>query len=230
MEPLAKSSLLKKPSCYLLFHNISKPKNIGTLIRSACAFNAEKVYLISKDPEKKKESKIMKAFGLRFGAQGTEDRIDYGFFYSISEAQKFFKENNVRIVGIEIGNDARNIYQQTPPPFEGDTVFILGNEGDGMHPSMKAICDYFVYIPQYTNKTASLNVAIAGSIVLAEFAKFAGYSQVGVHGEKFRAPEQDELDRKEKEAHWQGLKKRKAEENSQNDSSQEGKEASEEKA
>jgi len=34
----------------------------------------------------------------------------------------------------------------------------------------KEICDHFVYIPQYTEKTASLNVAVAGSIIFHHFA------------------------------------------------------------
>jgi len=184
------------PKCYLLFHNISKPKNIGSLVRSACAFNVEKVFLISKDPEKKKDSKIMKAFGIRHGAQGTEDRIEYGFFFSIQEAKEYFLEHKIRVIGIEIGNGARSVNDKAA--FEGDTVFILGNEGDGIHPPLKAICDNFVYIPQYTSKTASLNVAAAGAIILHEFAKFAGYREEEVHGEKFRKPEQDDLDREER--------------------------------
>ena len=58
----------KLPKCYLLVHNIAKPKNVGMIVRSCAAFNIEKIYLISKDPEKKKKSKIFKAFGLKFGA------------------------------------------------------------------------------------------------------------------------------------------------------------------
>lgn len=186
----------KLPKCYLLFHNISKPKNIGSLVRSACAFNVEKVFLISRDPEKKKDSKIMKAFGIRHGAQGTEDRIEYGFFFSIQEAKEYFNAHRIAIVGVEIGNGAKSVNDKAA--FQGDTVFILGNEGDGIHPPLKAICDHFVYIPQYTSKTASLNVASAGAIILHEFAKFAGYREQEVHGEKFRKPEQDELEHEEK--------------------------------
>jgi len=39
-----------------------------------------------------------------------------------------------------------------------------------MTEQQKAICDHFVYIPQYTNKTASLNIAVAGSIIFHHFA------------------------------------------------------------
>ena len=133
------------------------------------------IFLISKDPEQKKSSKIFKAFGLKFGAQGTEERVNYHFFYSINEARVYLTERGIKIVGIEIGENARSLFSETP--FEGDTCFVLGNEGDGIMEPLKAICDYFIYIPQYTNKTASLNVSIAGSIILLHFARWAGYSQ-----------------------------------------------------
>lgn len=179
-----------------MLHNVSKPKNIGTIVRSCCAFNVQKVFLISKDPEKKKNSKIMKDFGVKHGSQGTSDKIDYEFFFSIQAARDYFKSKNIKIVGIEIGNNARSVY--SPNAFEGDTVFILGNEGEGMTQNLKDICDYFVYIPQYTNKTASLNVANAGSIIFSMFGHWAGYPESVVYGEKFRHEKHDDEDRKAK--------------------------------
>ena len=59
--------------------------------------------------------------------------------------------------------------------FRGNTVFMLGNEGSGLNKNQIDICDHFVYIPQYTEKTASLNVAIAGSIIFHHFAIWANY-------------------------------------------------------
>lgn len=229
MEPTTVSKTL--PKCYLLLHNIAKPKNIGTIVRSACAFGLEKIFLVSKDPEKKKSSKIMKGFGVRHGAQGTEDRIDYEFFYSVKEAKDYFVERKVKIVGVEIGNNARSLYD--PNAFEGDTVLILGNEGDGMHPSLKEICDYFVYIPQYTNKTASLNVAIAGSIVFSQFARYAEYPEMPMHGEKFRSQEQDEVDKQiriQTQLQHIGKRNRKSSGDSSDDGSQDHQEAKDEMA
>ena len=55
-----------------------------------------------------------------------------------------------------------------------------------MIPELKAICDHFVYIPQYTSKTASLNVTVATSIVLQRFASWAAYKEAEMHGEKYR--------------------------------------------
>jgi hypothetical protein len=59
-------------------------------------------------------------------------------------------------------------------------------KGQGLLEIHKQICDYFVYIPQYTNKTASLNVAVAGSIIFHYFAVWAGYEESQMFGEKFQ--------------------------------------------
>ena len=56
----------------------------------------------------------------------------------------------------------------------GPCAFMLGNEGQGLSPKQLALCDGFVYIPQYGAGTASLNVAVAASIVLHHYAVWAG--------------------------------------------------------
>lgn len=60
--------------------------------------------------------------------------------------------------------------------------------------SLKEICDHLVYIPQYTNKTASLNVTVATSIVLQRFASWAEYKEAEVHGEKYQNKEQMQIE------------------------------------
>lgn len=47
------------------------------------------------------------------------------------------------------------------------------------------LCDYFVYIPHFGNGTASLNVAVAFSIVCHRFATWAKYVERPRVGEKF---------------------------------------------
>ena len=175
-----------KPKYHLLIHNIIKPKNFGMLLRSAAAFGLDTIFLISKDVEEKKKSKILKNFALFFGDKGTTRKLKYEVFTSIKEAHTYFKANEIYVVGVEIGHGAKNIHTK---PFNGETVFVMGNEGEGLIPALKKICDYFVYIPQYTNKTASLNVSIAGSIIFHHFASWAGYDETAMIGEKFQDPE-----------------------------------------
>lgn len=44
---------MNKPKMYLLVHNIQKSKNIGMIVRSACAFNVEKIFTVIKTEERK---------------------------------------------------------------------------------------------------------------------------------------------------------------------------------
>jgi hypothetical protein len=60
-----------------------------------------------------------------------------------------------------------------------------GGQGDGLSAQQEAICDGFVYIPQYGPGTASLNVTVAASIVLHSFAVWAGYEERARDGVKF---------------------------------------------
>lgn len=111
-----------------MIHNISKPMNVGMMIRSASAFNVTKVFLISKDPDTKKNSKLFKNFGLKYGDQGTAGKMDYHYFFSTAEAKQYFNERNITICGIEIGNGAKSVNEN---PWRGDTVLVPGNEGLG---------------------------------------------------------------------------------------------------
>jgi tRNA G18 (ribose-2'-O)-methylase SpoU len=130
---------------YLLLHNISKRNNVGNIIRSACAFGLDKVFFISNRPDSKKV-KILKEFKM-FGNQGTYKEIDYEPFGSLEECKETLNKKGIRICGVEIGEGSLPIQSQ---PFTGSTAFFLGNEGTGMLPVHRKLCDFFVYIPQYT--------------------------------------------------------------------------------
>lgn len=74
----------------------------------------------------------------------------------------------MELIGIEIDPSAQSINDS---PFRGPTAFMLGNEGIGMSDKQMATCDRFVYIPQHGAGTASLNVAVAASIVMHRFSR-----------------------------------------------------------
>lgn len=48
-------------------------------------------------------------------------------------------------------------------------VICMSFQGTGLSAKECAICDFFIYIPQYGVGTASLNVTVAASIVLHHF-------------------------------------------------------------
>jgi len=163
----------KKPDFYVLIYNIGKSKNLGTLIRSASAFNCKKILVLGSN------KKILKSF---FGSQGTVKKMDFVFFETIEELKKYCNDNTITICGIEIGGKSEAIHRHK---FQGNTLFVLGNEGSGMNDKQKKLCDEFVYIPQYSDKTGSLNVAIAASIIFHHYAIWADYKESEFKEEKY---------------------------------------------
>lgn len=166
---------------FLLIHNVAKPKNVGTLVRSAAAFNVSMIYLVAKDAEGKKKSKIMSRFQF-FGHKGTVQKSDFEIFPSLKDIKENLSSRGITVCGVELTEDAKDV---TKHPFKGSTCFIMGNEGTGLTPQQKEICNQFVYIPHYTDKTASLNVAVAGSIVFHHFALWAQFKEAKFSGEKY---------------------------------------------
>ena len=156
--------------CYMLVYNIGKKKNFGDILRSAAAFGVREVFVVG-----------AKKLSL-FGNQGTQRYCSFTHFDSIEEAKVELRKRGVKLVGIEITDTAAPIQEH---PFSGPTCFMEGNEGSGMNQQQLDACDSFVFIPQYSGATASLNVATATGIVFHHFALWAGKPEQGRDGHKF---------------------------------------------
>lgn len=122
--------------------------------------------------------------------------MNYRVFQNLKDVRKHCDESKISICGVEIIEGAQPIQTH---PFKGDTVFMLGNEGSGLNQKQIEMCHQFVYIPQYTDKTASLNVAIAGSIIFHHFALWAGYQEHSREGYKYETVGENALDYKHQE-------------------------------
>jgi tRNA(Leu) C34 or U34 (ribose-2'-O)-methylase TrmL len=143
---------------------------VGNIIRSAVAFGATSVIVVG-------DRKIS-----TFGNFKTKLFIRFEHYSDVTTAVSSLKTRGFRILGVEIGKDAKSI---TSEPFEGPTVFMLGNEGQGLNQKQIDLCDDLVYIPQYGKGTASLNVSNAAAIVLHRYAVWAQFEEQTIEGEKF---------------------------------------------
>ncbi|KAH7650022.1 OBP33pep like [Cryptosporidium bovis] len=155
---------------YLVLSNISKRQNFGTLLRSACAFGVSEVLVVG-------ERKLR-----TFGNKGTLPHLSITYYDNLNEAVEIIRDNEMDIVGVEICEYSKPIY---PHPFRRSTAFILGNEWTGLSDKYINVCDYLVHIPMYGYGTASLNVAIAGSIVFQHFGIWAKYNESRKEGSKY---------------------------------------------
>ncbi|CAM9810074.1 unnamed protein product, partial [Heterosigma akashiwo] len=142
---------------FLITHGVTKAANIKTLIETASIFGCQVVFVGAP----KIYSKLPEHF---------LGRIHHNFA-RLEDAVAYLKEQwQATIYGIEIMDEADNVEHL---PFTSHSAFIMGSEGHGMSEKQKSMCDRFIYISQYGGGTASLNVAVASSIIMQRFAVWA---------------------------------------------------------
>ncbi len=157
------------PKSYLVLFNIAKQSNLGNLIRTADALGVSEVLIIGRKRYR------------TLGAFGTHHSLKQVHFYSLPEAVTYLRDKGVKIVAVEIHSEAENIEAE---PFQGDTAFLLGNEGTGLNEDQLNSCDQIVYISQY-GSGASLNVNVACGIVLHRFSSWANIEENSIRDQKF---------------------------------------------
>ena len=140
---------------YLILDDLQDPGNIGTLIRTALAFSIDQVILSNNCVDLYNDKLLRSMQGANFHISCIYD--------DLKTVISTLKKNNVKIIGsaLENGQDIKHIM------ISEKMAFIVGNEGNGMNKDILEECDYVGYIP--INTIESLNVAIAGSIMMYHF-------------------------------------------------------------
>lgn len=141
----------------LILDRIQDPGNLGTIIRSAVAFNIDTI-ICSKDTVDFYNPKVVRA------SQGMMFHIPI----IISDTEKMIhelKEKDYKIIGTKVtnGEDVRKaaIYSHF--------ALVIGNEGQGISEIIEKLCDQFLYIKMNGN-CESLNASVAASILLYEIS------------------------------------------------------------
>ena len=144
----------------LLLDEIQDPGNLGTIIRSSVAFGVDMI-LLSENTVDLYNPKVLRS------TQGMHFHIPILSVNSF-DALTFLKENEYTILGTNVVNgvDARKIDQSSLNKF----CLVMGNEGNGIRPSISDLCDKNLYIP-ISDKVESLNVGVACSILLYELER-----------------------------------------------------------
>ncbi len=137
----------------LLLDNLQDPGNVGTLIRSSLGFNVDKVYLSEESVDLYNDKLIRSTQGAIFS-------IDIEVT-NLKTTIKNLKEASFKVYGTDVdqGTTLSSIKEF------GKTAVILGNEGSGIREEISKLVDQNIYI-ETTNLIESLNVSVAGSIIL----------------------------------------------------------------
>lgn len=138
----------------LVLDNLQDPGNVGTLLRSALAFNYNQIF-ISDDSVDIYNDKVIRAsqgaiFKLNIKRESLEN------IFSIIKSEKF----KVYVTALT----DNSIYLDELKPNK-KCALVLGNEGNGVSELSKEMADEVVKIKMST-KIDSLNVSVAGSIAM----------------------------------------------------------------
>ena len=139
----------------LLLDRLQDPGNLGTIIRSAVAFNFDTI-ILSNDTVDLYNSKVLRS------TQGMLFNINI-LRQDLTDVINELKNNNYTIYGTKVDNgyDVKEI---------NDTnkfALIIGNEGTGISDNILEQCDKYLYI-KMNNNCESLNAGVAASILMYE--------------------------------------------------------------
>jgi len=144
----------------LILDELQDPGNLGTIIRSAKAFNIDTI-ILSENTVDVYNPKVIRA------TQGMMFHINI-IRRDISTAITVLKNMNIPVYGTDVnyGTDVRTLTKKDRAKF----ALIVGNEGNGIRRDVSNRCDKNLYI-EMNNKVESLNVGVAASILLYELGK-----------------------------------------------------------
>ncbi|MGB8657167.1 MAG: RNA methyltransferase [Candidatus Zixiibacteriota bacterium] len=138
---------------------IRDPGNVGTLIRAADAFGADAIVLSYDTVELYSPKLVRSTMGSIFHLPIYDD---LNLEKTISE----LKKREFRI----LGTDAKKGRDLGATDTSGRICLLIGNEAEGLSKSLHDLSDEIVHIP-LCGRAESLNVAVAGGILLYEIAR-----------------------------------------------------------
>ena len=152
-QPELKKFIQNKSSSTLVcLDEITDPRNIGSIIRSAASFNIDGI--IIKERLYPSESKLMYK-----SASGAIENINIFNVSNINTTLKYLRENNFWIYGF----DANTEKDFTKVKWSGKNVLLFGSEGYGIKMHTKKYTDFLVKI-KIDEKVESLNVSNSAAI------------------------------------------------------------------
>ncbi|MDR1175148.1 MAG: RNA methyltransferase [Treponema sp.] len=153
---------LNLPECPFIvaFDRPSDFGNLGSIVRSANAFNVDAIFITGHGIDVYEPKVIRASLGSVF-----HTRIVY--IESTQVLDEFIKKEKERTNMLVIGTDSGGSVSIKHERLKKPVMVIVGNEAKGMSVHLKDICDEVVQIP-ISGSVNSLNAACAASIVMWE--------------------------------------------------------------
>ena len=135
---------------------LSKPGNIGALMRTADAAGFRSIFLIDCALDLYNPNIIRSSTGAVF--------LGNTYTLTRAEALAFFQQNGVQVIGTHL-QAAKSAYDVT---YTAKMALLMGAEDVGLDDSWLPECDAQVIIPMAGQLADSLNVSVAGAILMFE--------------------------------------------------------------
>ena len=151
--------LRKDKSIVVILDQIQDPRNFGAIIRSAECFGVDGIIMQDRNNVKVTETVVK-------SSTGAIEHVDIIKVTNIADTIDKFKKYGYTVYGAE-ANGEKYYYEEDYPD---KVCLVLGSEGNGMRKKVREHCDKIVKI-HLKGRINSLNVSVAGGIILSEMAK-----------------------------------------------------------
>ena len=152
-ELLNKIKDVKNP-LLLMLDGIEDPHNLGAILRSVDAINAQGV-IIGKHNQVPLNATVAKV------STGAIEYVNVAQVTNLTNTIKKLKDNGFWVVGAE----ANESVDFNKIDYDFPTLLVVGSEGKGISPLVLKQCDYRVKIPM-EGHVNSLNVSVATAVLL----------------------------------------------------------------
>jgi TrmH family RNA methyltransferase len=149
-----KDLLTKKGTAILLGERIQDPGNLGTIIRTALAFDAAGLILTAGSVDYLSPKVVRSSMGAVFSLPIVAEQ-------DLATSLSQLKDRKIRLVAL----DAKGGQTLETEKQDRQTAYLFGNEGQGLSAEALEQADEVVSIP-ISSATESLNVAVAVGLVL----------------------------------------------------------------
>ncbi len=142
----------------LLLGEVQDPHNVGAVIRSAAAFGFAGVLIPPHNQAPVTGTVVKVSAGMAF-------RIPLIAIGNVNTTVRDLKERGFFTYGLEGGTTTTTTTEQFSKP----SLFLLGNEGEGLREKTRLLCDTLISIPLHP-RCESLNAAAAAAVVMAAWS------------------------------------------------------------
>jgi 23S rRNA (guanosine2251-2'-O)-methyltransferase len=150
----------------MVLDGVQDPRNLGAIIRSSACAGAHGV-IIPRDRAVGVSATVEKA------SAGAVETVPVARVTNIAQALDELKSSGYWIFGA-VGGVSSSLYNQD---FNGNTVIVIGGEGEGIRPLVRKRCDHLISIP-IRGGVSSLNASVAAGVILFEIVRQRNSGQI----------------------------------------------------